>query len=65
MYCTILIVTIFAYTIDHAESKTEVQAEQVQWVFGGPQAPSVVDTNITFGSSQAPMHPTKVLIFYT
>jgi hypothetical protein len=24
--------------VDHAELKTEIQAEQVQWVFGGPQA---------------------------
>jgi hypothetical protein len=24
----------------------EVQAEEVQWVFGGPQAPSIVDANI-------------------
>jgi hypothetical protein len=32
--------------IDHAESKTEIQAEQVQWVFGGPQASSYEDANI-------------------
>jgi hypothetical protein len=36
--------------VDPAESKTEVQTEQVQWVFEGPQAPSVVDVNIAFGS---------------
>jgi hypothetical protein len=27
--------------VDHAELKTEIQAEQVQWVFGGPHVPSV------------------------
>jgi hypothetical protein len=46
MHCTILIVTIFAYTIDHVEIKTENQAKQVQWVFGDPQASSYEDTNI-------------------
>jgi hypothetical protein len=30
--------------IDHAES--EFQAEQVRWVFGGPQASSYEDANI-------------------
>jgi hypothetical protein len=46
MHCTILIVTIFAYTIDHMEPKTEIQAEQVQWVLEGPQASSSEDTNL-------------------
>jgi hypothetical protein len=32
--------------VDHAEPKTEIQAEQVQWVFGGPQASSCEDANI-------------------
>jgi hypothetical protein len=36
----------FAYTIDPAESKTEIQPEQVQWLFGGPQASSYEDANI-------------------
>jgi hypothetical protein len=26
--------------VDHVEPKIEIQAEQVQWVFGGPQASS-------------------------
>jgi hypothetical protein len=34
--------------IDRAEPKTEVQVEQVQKVYGGPQATSRVDTNIAF-----------------
>jgi hypothetical protein len=32
--------------VDHVESESEFQAEQVQWVFGGPQASSCEDTNI-------------------
>jgi hypothetical protein len=32
--------------IDHAESKTKIQAEQVQRVFGGAQASSGEDANI-------------------
>jgi hypothetical protein len=33
--------------VDHAKPKSKVQAEQeVQWVFGGPKAPSVMDANI-------------------
>jgi hypothetical protein len=30
----------------HREAKTEIQVEQVQWVFGGPQASSYEDANI-------------------
>jgi hypothetical protein len=37
----ILILThIYAYTLDHAEPKSVIQAEQVQKEYGGPQAPS-------------------------
>jgi hypothetical protein len=32
--------------VDHAEPKTKIQTEQVKWVFEGPEAPSVMDTNI-------------------
>jgi hypothetical protein len=32
--------------LDHAEPKSEIQAEQVQWAFGGPQVSSGEDTNI-------------------
>jgi hypothetical protein len=32
--------------VDHVETKTENQAEQVQWVFGDPQASSCEDTDI-------------------
>jgi hypothetical protein len=50
--------------VDHAEPNTEIQAGQVQGVFGGPQAPSVMDANIAFGSRQAPMHLINALVFY-
>jgi hypothetical protein len=32
--------------VDHAERKTEIQAEQFQGMFGGPQASSCEDANI-------------------
>jgi hypothetical protein len=32
--------------VDHVEPKIEIQAEQVQWVFGGPQPLSCEDGNI-------------------
>jgi hypothetical protein len=46
MHCTILILTIFAYTVDHVEPKLEIQANHVQGVFGGPQASSCEDANV-------------------
>jgi hypothetical protein len=33
--------------VDHVEPESEFQAEQVRWVFGGPQASSGEDTNLT------------------
>jgi hypothetical protein len=50
--------------VDHTEPESKFQAEQVQWVFEGPQAPIVVDAKIAFGSRQAPVHPTKFHVFY-
>jgi hypothetical protein len=32
--------------VDHMEPKMKNRAEQVQWVFGDPQAPSCEDTDI-------------------
>jgi hypothetical protein len=32
--------------VDHVEPESEFQAEQVRWVFGGPQASSREDANI-------------------
>jgi hypothetical protein len=46
MHCTILIVIILAYTIDHVKTKSKIQAKQVQWVFECPQASSYEDANI-------------------
>jgi hypothetical protein len=42
----------------------KIQAGQVQGAFGDPQAPSVVDANIAFGSRQTPVHLTNTLVFY-
>jgi hypothetical protein len=53
MHYTILIGTIFAYTIDHVESKTKIQAEKVQRVFVGPQASSGEDTNLELNQGNA------------
>jgi hypothetical protein len=53
MHCTILIVSIFAYTIDHMEPKTEIQAEQVQQVLEGPQASSGEDTNLELNQGKS------------
>jgi hypothetical protein len=50
--------------VDHEESGLEFEAEQVQWVFRGPQASSGEDTNIAFGSRQAPVHLINALVFY-
>jgi hypothetical protein len=47
MHCTIsLLAHVYSYTVDRAEPKSKIQAEQVQWVFGGPQASSYQDANI-------------------
>jgi hypothetical protein len=53
--------------VDHAESKTKIQAEQVHGVFGGPQASSCEDTNIIVikaspGASNR--HPWTLFILY-
>jgi hypothetical protein len=36
----------FAYALDHVEPKMEIQVEQVQWMFGGPQSLNCDDANI-------------------
>jgi hypothetical protein len=46
--------------VDHAELKTEIQVEQVQWVFRGPQASSCEDANIVMikaSSGASNYHP--------
>jgi hypothetical protein len=42
----ILMLVIFYIYTGPVEPKTEIQAEQVQGVFKGPQASSVKDTNL-------------------
>jgi hypothetical protein len=44
--------------VDHEELESGFQAEQVRWVFIGPQAPSCEGANIV-GSGQAPVHLTN------
>jgi hypothetical protein len=46
--------------VDHAELKIEIQAEQVQQVFGASTSAKCDNTNIAFGSRQAPMHLTTI-----
>jgi hypothetical protein len=47
MHCKLYLVShICTYALDHVEPKSEIQAEQVQGMFGGPQASSYEDANI-------------------
>jgi hypothetical protein len=47
MHCMLYLVShICTYAIDSAELKMEVQAVQVQWGIGGPQASSGKNANI-------------------
>jgi hypothetical protein len=49
--------------IDRAEPKTEVQVEQAQKAYGGPQAISCMDTNLLWiKASPGASHP--ILDFY-
>jgi hypothetical protein len=49
--------------VDHAEPESEFRAEQVQGVFGGPQASSCEDANIVvIKASLSASHP--ILDFY-
>jgi hypothetical protein len=41
--------------VDHAEPKTEIQVEKVQWEFRGPQVSSCEDANI-FVIKASPAH---------
>jgi hypothetical protein len=47
MHCTMSISAhVCAYVIDHVEPEPEIKKEQIQGVFGGPQASSCEDANI-------------------
>jgi hypothetical protein len=47
MHCTMSISAhICAYVTDHVEPEPEIKKEQIQGVFGGPQASSCEDANI-------------------
>jgi hypothetical protein len=49
--------------VDHVEPKTENQAEQVQWVFEGPQASSGEDTNLELNQGKPQCIPPKSFSF--
>jgi hypothetical protein len=53
----------FAYALDHAELKTEIQAMQVQWRIRGPQASSGEDTNLMLDQGKPRCIPPKSLSF--
>jgi hypothetical protein len=48
--------------VDHAEPKTEILVDQVQWVFGGQQESSYEDANIVVFKA-TPVHLTTILSF--
>ncbi len=49
--------------VDHVEPKTEIQEEQVQWMFRGPQASNCEDANIVvIKANPSVSHP--ILDFY-
>jgi hypothetical protein len=49
--------------VDHAESESKFQMEQVQWVFKGPQASTCQDTNIVVIKASPGASP-PILDFY-
>jgi hypothetical protein len=52
--------------VDHTELKMEIQAEQVQWVFGGPQASSCEDDNIVvIKASPGAINQCPYLLFWS
>jgi hypothetical protein len=53
----------FAYALDHAESKTEIEALQVRWVFGGSQVSNCNDANI-IATKAIPGASNPILEFY-
>jgi hypothetical protein len=51
--------------VDHAKPKSEFQAEQVQGVFGGPQASSCEDANIVvIKTSPGASNQCRCLLFW-
>jgi hypothetical protein len=47
MHCIFMSVAhMCIFALDPVEPKTKIQSEQVQWLFGGPQASSGRDTNL-------------------
>jgi hypothetical protein len=54
---------VYAYTLDHAEPKSEIQAEQVQKKYGDPQAPSVRILTLLLGQGKPRCIPPIILGF--
>jgi hypothetical protein len=54
---------LFAYALDHTESKTKIQAVQVLWVSRGSQASSYEDTDIVV-TKASPSASNPILEFY-
>jgi hypothetical protein len=54
---------ICTFALDPAESKTEIRVEQIQWVFGVPQASSGEDTNLALDQDKLWCIPPKSLSF--
>jgi hypothetical protein len=53
MHCTMLVLAnLYLCTLDHVESKSEIQVEQVQKEYGGTQVTSCVDTNLALDQSK-------------
>jgi hypothetical protein len=46
MHCTSNCSHVLHMRVDHVKHELEFQAEQVRWMFGGPQASSYEDDNI-------------------
>jgi hypothetical protein len=49
--------------VDHVEPESEIQAEQVWWVFGDPQASNSEDTNLPLDQGKLQCISPKSLSF--
>jgi hypothetical protein len=67
-FCTSCIVLVYDshllhMQVGHTKPESEFQAEQVRWVFGGPQASSCEDTNLALNQGKPQCIPPKSLSF--
>jgi hypothetical protein len=64
--CIVLVIDshLLYMRVDHTEPKSEFQAEQVQWAFGGPQASSYEEANIVvINASPGASHQSSCLLY--